>query len=281
MRSARLLLALGVVATAWVIPNQESFAELQPGAESPERGGWKHYGHWLEHLKQELHGSLQVVEEDWQEAKDEMSEMTSATAASVADWADQMMADPNPFCDFGEEELSPYTEHPPHKSNKTIYQLLSDSKYTTKFAKLLEENEQFKDLLDKEDANVTVFVPSDHAFEKIPDHAKKPPKEWIEALLKSHIVPEPYAAGRIFGVHTLPTLLEGKHLSNDPEETPQRLAVKLGWRGIYINSYNRVTHRDIVSAPSFLPRVFTNHLCSLPRTASSTASTLLTCRRHL
>lgn len=147
----------------------------------------------------------------------------------------------------------PHKKHPhhPHKPhhhpNLTIYEMITKSKYTTKFAKLVNEFEDVVELLNSTKANITVFVPTDKAFAKIPDHAHKPSKEILEKVLAYHIAPSVYPAGRVFVSHTIPTLLNGTLLSHDPAETPQRLAVKLGWTGLFIDGYSRVYVPNIVS----------------------------------
>ena len=255
MRSVSLL-ALAAAATAFVTPDQQVFAELQPAARpnhpaevSHDDQPFKHYGQFLEEFRESLGSAFQAAEDSFAEVKDEISELGSSAISSMEDFVEEVMTSPHPFCHeaMGESADRPHhPHHPPHESEYTIYQLISKSKYTTKFAKLVDEYD-FTDLLNKTAANITVFVPSDKAFEKIPDHGKKPPKEFIEALLKFHILPETYPAGRIFGSHTLPTLLDGDKLSESPEDTPQRLSVKLGLKGIYLGAYNRITYRDIVS----------------------------------
>ena len=58
-------------------------------------------------------------------------------------------------------------------------------------------------------SNITVFAPTDRAFEKIPDHAPKPSKEVLKAILSYHVSPDFYPAGRIFGTHTAGTIAAG------------------------------------------------------------------------
>ena len=91
-------------------------------------------------------------------------------------------------------------------------------------------------------ANYTVFAPTDKAFEKIPDHGKKPPKELIEKALKYHVSPDFYPAGRVVVSHTIPTILEEEGLGGDA----QRLRVSLGLRGLAVNFYSRIVAVDIV-----------------------------------
>ena len=140
--------------------------------------------------------------------------------------------------------------HPPHgkphhKSNYTVYELISHSKYTTKLAELINSQPELVELLNSTKANFTVFAPTDEAFSKIPDHHKKPSDELIKKVLSYHVSGEFYPAGRILVSRTVPTLLEGKYLSADPEDTPQRLSTNVGLRGLTVNFYSRVVAVDI------------------------------------
>ena len=145
-----------------------------------------------------------------------------------------------------------HRHHRPHhghkKSNKTVYELIAGSKYTTKLAELINDDDYLVDLLNGTTANFTVFVPTDKAFEKIPKHGKdkKPPKDIIRKILKHHISAEFYPAGRVLVTRTVPTLLEGEYLSHDPESTPQRLSTNIGFRGLTVNYYSRIVAVNIV-----------------------------------
>lgn len=135
--------------------------------------------------------------------------------------------------------------HPPHhgKPNLTVYELIAGSKYTTKLAKLINEYPDLVKTLNGTEANYTIFAPTDKAFEKIPEHHKKPSKETIEKILQYHVVPDFYPAGRVLATHTFPTLLKLDSLGEEP--LPQRLARRLGLGGLTINFYARVVAVDI------------------------------------
>lgn len=127
-------------------------------------------------------------------------------------------------------------------SNLTIYQAIQASKYSTKFAKLVDEYPDVVKILNTTHHNITAFVPTDKAFDKIPEHHKKPSKEFIEKVIEYHIVPGLYPAGRILASHTLPTLvheeaLGGKH---------QRLRVSVGLFGLRVNFYSKVVVANLV-----------------------------------
>jgi uncharacterized surface protein with fasciclin (FAS1) repeats len=135
----------------------------------------------------------------------------------------------------------PHHPHrPPHhrKSNLTVYQMISESEYTTELAKLINKYDDLVEALNSTKANYTVFAPTDKAFKKIPEHAPEPSKEQLKAILEYHVVDGFYPAGRVFASHTAPTLLKGEHLSSEPQ--PQRVAFKFGFRGLTVNFYSRI-----------------------------------------
>lgn len=130
--------------------------------------------------------------------------------------------------------------------DKTIYQLISLSNYTTKFHKLVDEYPDIVKTLNSTKANYTLFVPIDEAFDDIPEHHKhdkKPSKEFIESVLKYHIGLGEYRARTILTTHTLPSALDEKFLGDEP----QRLRTSVGLGGVRINFYSRVVATDIVS----------------------------------
>ncbi|KAI9688139.1 MAG: hypothetical protein M1822_001645 [Bathelium mastoideum] len=131
------------------------------------------------------------------------------------------------------------------KPNKTVYELIAESKYTTKLAKLINDNEDLVELLNGTSANFTVFAPTDRAFAKIPKHAPEPTPEQIKALLSYHVSPEFYPAGRVLKTGTIPSLLKEELLGTEP--LPQRLSVNIGLRGLTINFYSRVVAIDILA----------------------------------
>ena len=124
----------------------------------------------------------------------------------------------------------------------TIYQLISTSKYTTKLAALISDDEELVSVLNGTAANYTLFAPTDKAFEKIPKHGHEPSKEFIKKQLLHHVSGEFYPAGRVLKTYTIPTLRKDESLGG-----LQRLTVKLGLRGLTVNYLSRVIAIDIVS----------------------------------
>ncbi|KAL2863762.1 fasciclin domain-containing protein [Aspergillus lucknowensis] len=165
--------------------------------------------------------------------------------------------------------------HHPH-SDKTIYQLISESKYTTILAKIIKKDSELVDYLNSTEHKFTFFAPTDAAFEKIPHHHHKDhdhdhdgdddddddddhhhiPKEAVRALLRYHSSPKVLTAAQLFHSHTVPSALEDPLLGtanpdngddDDDEEQglPQRIAVRAGFKGLTLNFYSHIVAADI------------------------------------
>lgn len=134
-------------------------------------------------------------------------------------------------------------------SNLTVYQAIKCSKYSTKFAELVDEYPDIVKTLNSTAHNITVFVPTDKAFAKIPDHHEKPPKEFIEKVLEYHVVPGLYPARRVLMSSTLSTALKAEELGG----RAQRLRVTVGLFGLKINFYSKVVVANIVCTTAPLP----------------------------
>lgn len=130
--------------------------------------------------------------------------------------------------------------HKHDKSNLTVYQLISESKYTTKLAAIVSQDNDLIKALNDTSANCTLFAPTDKAFEKIPHHGHKPSKDFIKKLIMLHISGDLYPATRVLKAHTIPTLVDEDKLGG-----LQRLAVKLGLKGLTINTFSRVVAINI------------------------------------
>lgn len=127
------------------------------------------------------------------------------------------------------------------KPNRTVFELINESNYTTKLAKLINEYDDLVQLLNGTKANYTVFAPTDEAFEKIPDHGKKPSKDQLKDILLYHVVDDFYPAGRVLHSYTIPTLYTPEHLLGHQ----QRLTVRVTLKGPAINFYSRLVAVNI------------------------------------
>jgi uncharacterized surface protein with fasciclin (FAS1) repeats len=133
--------------------------------------------------------------------------------------------------------------HHEHKPNMTIWELISKSKYTTKLAKLVGEFDDLVDILNSTSSNITLFAPTDAAFEKIPHHHKKPSKELIKNILTYHVSPGFYPARRVLVTHTIPSAYSEERLGGEA----QRLRVGFGlFKGLNINFFSKIVAADIV-----------------------------------
>lgn len=144
------------------------------------------------------------------------------------------------------------------ESSHTIYELISKSKYTTKFARLVDDHPGVVELLNGTDSNYTLFVPLDKAFDDIPDDHKKPSKKVVEDALRYHIGLGEYPAKRILHTYTLPTAHDEELLGGEP----QRLRTSVGLGGVKINFYSKVVAADIVAKNGVIHAV--NHILVPP-----------------
>lgn len=243
MKTATLLPFAAALASGFVIPDVNTFSEL------PVNG--KQVSHQLP--------QFDIPWLDWLPSADSIAssvhDVVETLSAGVEDAVHDIKGRFETEFDLllhGDAEASDddfITAHPPHghhkkHSNETIYQLISKSKYTTKFKALVDEHDDIVKLLNSTDAdsNYTLFVPVDGAFEHIPED-KKPSREFVEAVLKYHIGLGLYPAKRVLVTHTLPTALEEPWLG----DKPQRLRTSVGLlSGVRVNFYSKVIAVDIV-----------------------------------
>ncbi|BCS18403.1 uncharacterized protein APUU_11231A [Aspergillus puulaauensis] len=166
----------------------------------------------------------------------------------------------------------------PHHSDKTIYQLIAESKYTTILTKIINEDHELVNYLNSTDHNLTFFAPTDHAFRKIPHHHHhrdhdggddddgdgdgddhRIPKEIIRGILRYHSSPQVLNAVRLFHSHTIPSALNSTLLGttdshNDEDKDkirhglPQRLTVRAGFKGLTLNFYSHIIAADITAS---------------------------------
>lgn len=276
------VLPLAALSTALVLPSEEVLAQLEaPDSHRGRVGSWLDqvvetkdavYSNIKEHADDvagESRDAWTRLEDSTRSALDEAFDYASETAASVRDKAQgaafdmqswlSAEADGDPFHELSDDPHhgpphhgpphhgppDHHPKHPPHhhKPNLTVYQMIAESKYTTKLAKLISGYDDLVEALNSTKANFTVFAPTDAAFAKIPEHAPKPSKEQLKAILSYHVVPDVYSARRVLSTHTVPTLLKSDSLGSEP--LPQRLAFKLSFRGLTVNFYSRIVAVNI------------------------------------
>lgn len=237
MRSFAIL-PLAAAASAFVVPDIETFSQLPVHGQQPHHddSSWQDWFPSADSISSSVHDVVDSlssgVEETFHAVKGKLeTELESIFDEDASSAVEELDAADKPHRGGGRHG----------KSNQTIYQLISQSKYTTKFAELVDEHEDIVQLLNSTKANYTLFVPVDSAFEHIPKD-KKPSKEFVESVLKYHVGLGLYPAGRVLVTHTLPTALDEPLLGNKP----QRLRTSVGLlSGVRVNFYSKVVAVDI------------------------------------
>ena len=141
----------------------------------------------------------------------------------------------------------PWHPHHPIYTNKSLYEIISTSKYTTKIYEIIKNDTELVELLEKSDQNITFFVPTDKAFDGLPPHygayySSIPWKDIIKKGLLYHISPDPYTTRKLFFQKTIPSALK-------IDDEPMRLRISAGlFTGfkIKINFMSTIIASDIV-----------------------------------
>ncbi|KAL3468150.1 Fasciclin domain-containing protein [Aspergillus heterothallicus] len=213
----------------------------------------------------------------------EISKFISTTATDIDAWIkdhlinqplDEISNLPSELADIDIPIEPTGLLHPP-VPNRTIYELINESKYTTILAKIVRSDPELVDYLNSTERRFTFFAPTDHAFKKIPhrhhhkdhdgdddhhgdddDNDHRIPKEVVRAILRYHSSPEVLNAAQLFHSHTIPSDLEDPWLGttkpddDDEEEEalPQRIAVRAGFKGLTLNFYSHIVAAGIPAA---------------------------------
>ncbi|KAI9788866.1 MAG: hypothetical protein M1816_006530 [Peltula sp. TS41687] len=253
------LLPLAVAATAIVIPDESTANQLRILSKKdrhslldrlPSKDDFfstvdETITKVVEKSQSVLDDAISLAHEAGTTAKEHYQDAKSMSGFAARSWADRLMkTDETDFLEVDHH-------HPPHhghdghhchKPNLTIYQLISQSKYTTKLAQLIDEDGDLVRVLNSTSgSNYTLFAPTDHAFEKIPEHHEKPSKDLIKKVLLYHVSPDFYPASRVLVSHTIPTLLKEEKLGG----FPQRIRLGLSLKGLTLNMYSKVVAVNI------------------------------------
>ena len=254
------LLPLAAVATAYVVPDEQVLKDVAIETKSRAESFYDRLptkSDILSNVKDSVDDVVEVTKNAFDEAVEFAIESGETAYEKIHQvgydaqaWVQtaktsfhDIDADSDPHSPHRGDRHRPHHSHHDHKPNRTVYELIAESKYTTKLAKLIDDDEDLVKLLNGTSANFTVFAPTDRAFDKIPEHAPEPSPEEIKALLSYHVSPEFYPAGRVLKTHTIPTALTSDSLGSEP--LPQRLSVNVGFKGLTINYYSRVVAIDI------------------------------------
>ncbi|KAI3395691.1 hypothetical protein diail_989 [Diaporthe ilicicola] len=238
MRSFTIL-PLAVAASAFVVPDIETFSQLPVHGQVPHHddSSWQDWFPSADSISSTVHDVVDSLSSGVEETFHTVKNKVEAEFETIFDEEASLAAEEPDASD------KPHRGHrgPHKKSNQTIYQLISQSKYTTEFAKLVDEYDDIVELLNSTSANYTLFAPVNSAFEHILKD-KKPSKEFVESVLKYHVGLGLYPAGRVLVTHTLPTALDEPLLGNKP----QRLRTSVGLlSGVRVNFYSKVVAVDI------------------------------------
>ena len=202
--------------------------------------------------KDDVFSTLGEVQDSLTESFNDAIDAVNELGASVKDQLNEAAAD---ALDGGHHGGDGGHHKKPHRHHGgggkhdfpdlTIYQLISLSNYTKKFAKLVDEYPSVVKVLNGTKANYTLFVPLDEAFDHIPDDDDhKPSKEQIETALMYHVGLGRYPAKRLLFTHTLPTALEEGFLGDEA----QRIRISGGLlSGLRANFITKVIPVDVVS----------------------------------
>jgi hypothetical protein len=231
-----VVLPFAALGSAFVLPDPNIFSQVaihdhgEQHDEVPAKSSLASWlGDTLDYLPQAVRGGIHKLEDKFYDDLDTLSE-----------------EDEDDEYDIGFPLAKPHDgdkKHGHHLANLTIWEIISKSNHTTKFAKIVSEHEGIVELLNSTKANHTLFVPVDSAFKHIPEDHEKPSDEFVEALLKYHIGLDAYPARDVITAHTLPTVLNESWLG----DKPQRLRTRVGLGGWNVNFYSKIVAANLVS----------------------------------
>lgn len=239
------ILPLVALSTAFVLPDEQVISQIAIESHRSAESAFDKLPskdqvvNKLESSSRRIGSSIDKTVKCSKHALDAAIDYAAETGNDISKKVQQTGFDASSWLD-SHTDLSTQGHH--DKPNKTVYELIASSKYTTKLAAALSEYPDLVTLLNGTLANYTIFAPVDSAFEKIPDHAPKPSKEFLKKVLLYHVSPEFYPAGKVLVTHTVPTALTVDTVGVGP----QRLSTNIGLKGLTVNFYSRIIAIDIV-----------------------------------
>ncbi|KAI4176885.1 MAG: hypothetical protein LQ343_000742 [Gyalolechia ehrenbergii] len=240
------VLPLAALSTAFVLPDERVISQIAIEAHKSAGSAFDRLTSKdqvvenFEHSVEKLADIYDKVAKSSKHALDTAIDYAAATGSDISKKVQQTGFDASSWID-STTNIGSHGHHDP--PNQTVYELIATSKYTTKLAAAISEYPDLVTLLNGTLANYTVFAPVDSAFEKIPEDAPKPSKEFLKKALLYHVSPEFYPAQKVLVTHTVPTALTVDTVGIGP----QRLSTNIGLKGLTVNFYSRIIAINIVS----------------------------------
>lgn len=183
-----------------------------------------------------------------------MSHYTQSTDALFASFPDEeFVSGRNRGCHchdgYGRHSHEKHPKMPPHDhrgphTDSTLYDIITNSKHTTKLAELIKLDNDLVKLLKDPKANLTIFAPEDEAFDRLPHKdPKEVPKDLLRRVLKYHIASGTHDSQDLVHHNTLITKLPEDDLGKGMH---QRLRIGFGSHGPAVNYYSKLTMVDVV-----------------------------------
>lgn len=232
-------LPLAALSTAFVLPDERVINQIaieshkSAGSVFDKLPSKAQIADKIDQSVEKLEGIYDNAVKSSKHALDTAIDYAAATGSDISKEVQQTGFDASSWID-STTNVGTHGHHDP--PNQTVYELIATSKYTTKLAAAISEYPDLVTLLNGTLANYTVFAPVDSAFEKIPEDAPKPSKEFLKKVLLYHVSPEFYPAQKVLVTHTVPTALTVDTVGIGP----QRLSTNIGLKGLTVNFYSRI-----------------------------------------
>lgn len=183
-----------------------------------------------------------------------MSHHTQSTDALFASFPyEELVSSGSHGCrchdDHGRRGHERYPKMPPHdhhgpRTDSTLFDIITNSKHTTKLAELIKLDNDLVQMLKDPKANLTIFAPEDGAFDRLPHKdPKEVPKDLLRRVLKYHIASGTHNSQDLVHHNTLVTKLPENDLGKGMH---QRLRIGFGSHGPAVNYYSKLTMVDVV-----------------------------------
>ena len=180
---------------------------------------------------------------------DGVTSLPNALSQAIEHW--QMKAPTVPTDSWLRAFFGEHVQLESTRSNKTVYQLIAESKHTTMFARLIHQHEEIIPYFNGTAANfenVTVFVPIDSAMESAMEFMRGMGIELSQQdereILAYHFSSLFCPAEKLPVTHTLPSTLRSVDLGGQL----QRLSITFDEGRMMLNHHSRIIAADIVRA---------------------------------